>query len=248
MVAIPGDCLIVKFELKTDEGFRETILGTGEYSFHGDPYTGLLQIRSDDQTIIGILLFEIRWLTHLSMMQLTSNSFNLNQNDCNDNQNLIIEKSSFDITTQIKEDTDSISESEISSLQQTSSINQQYENSSIDSNNYFDNMTQLYVRTISKTCSFSVEKIFFNISIDQLQTTIFLLNNLFFQQQQQQNDQSKNNQNEEKEGKEGKEEKLNINQNESNMTTKSIYLHSGQLIRCCGDYRSSIISSTILKR
>ena len=59
MVAIPGDSLVIIFEVRADEGFRETVLGTGEFLFHGDPYIGLVQIIADDQTIIGVLFVEI---------------------------------------------------------------------------------------------------------------------------------------------------------------------------------------------
>lgn len=60
LVSTSTDILKIQFEVRSDEGYRETILGTGEYLFHGEPYVGLLQINEKDQTTIGVLLFEIR--------------------------------------------------------------------------------------------------------------------------------------------------------------------------------------------
>jgi hypothetical protein len=58
---VPGAPLTLKFEVRTEDGFRDTLFGVAEFLFNGTEFIGVLQIRDEENTLIGILSVEIRF-------------------------------------------------------------------------------------------------------------------------------------------------------------------------------------------
>lgn len=106
------------------------------------------------------------------MMQFSSSEIVIEDTKLNDD----------DVQT-IKEDSDLISESDISSSIQQNVI--------LNDSSQEDN-SQISVRSISKTCQFSLERLKLNLSINQIETYNHLLNNLFLKQSPQQQQQRTN--------------------------------------------------------
>ena len=202
-------------------------------------------------------------------MQFTSDS-SLNNDNLDDYYNskfletkYVNDKTIFEL--QSKDENLSISESDTFSSQKSLNINKN-EGNLYDS--YQDDISQIFVRSVSKTCQFTLQQLVVNLSIDQLHITNRLINNIFLHQQQQINESSQKLEESKGEQKQQQQQQVVIEEKELNLenqnklqslesevsiikssdNSQQYYLHSGKLIRCCGDYRSSLISSTILKR
>jgi hypothetical protein len=223
---VPGFPLRLSFGLKYDDGFQETVFGRVDYIFTGNDFVDNLQIWDDDQlSIIGILSVEIRFIFSSSCDSLISNRWLPHQTVLIPPQPLPSKSYEGDLP-QIPIKNRFLELQHINDFDTISESELSHEMNA-ESEIFEDN--SCIVRTISRTATISIQNIALQISLDQISSCLVL-----FGRFPQQNPPESS--------------KWTESVCEEPLTSPSILLHSGKVVRRCGDCMSSIISSKILKR
>lgn len=225
---IPDASLALKFEVRTEDGFRDTVFGVAEYLFNGGEFLGLLQIRDEENTLIGILSVDIRfvfpclvpfislrWLSHQNMVMGPSHgAVGLSQSRHHTPNKGRIYR------LQQNEDVETRSESDTSG----------------DINQFEDDFPQeisYLVRTISRNVTTSIKGISINISYERLSSSLELFHRISQSTGTKSIDSSV---------------KISEKLPDDTVAPSLVIQHSGKLIRRCGDCMSSVITSKILQR